>query len=160
MTTTVNFVGIGSTTNTNTRVEPIKPTNSQQSGAGFGLRAVWAIDAYLWLVLGISIVLFVAEKFFGVMSGFGLLLGDSPSFWLGMALLWGGAMLLMPTSHAGERLAKLMAPVRVTRPEWLHRSKRATREATAPQPEWKVRTAPRPTGRTGSASQRVMEMEL
>ncbi len=124
------------------------------------VRVVWIVDAFLWLMFVVSLALIGIERFFGVLSGFTLLIGPLPALLLSLSLNIGVAATLASMTHAGERLAKLMAPVRVNRPEWLHRSKRATREATAPQPEWKVRTAPRSAGRNGTASQRIMEMEL
>lgn len=136
----------------NTRGQTQTQGASEQGRSGSdALRLVWAADAFLWLVALTAIMLAVVEQWFGVFSGFTLLVGPTPALLLGVALMVGGAAYLASTTRAGDRLAQLMAPVRF--PQF---GKRQTVEATAPQ--WKVRTTPQRPRAT--ASQRVMDMEL
>ena len=152
---TTNNWWVSATTNTNLEVDTNTPTNREQSGAGFdALRIVWAVDAFLWLMCAVSVALMGIEKFFAVMSGFTLLIGPTPALLLSLSLNVGVAATLASMTHAGERLGRVMAPVRFPR---FARGRRGTVEATAPQ--WKVRTQPR-ARRTGAASRRVMDMEV
>ncbi len=153
---TANSWWVGATTNTNPEVDTNAPTNQEQSGAGLdALRIVWALDAFLWLVTGVAVALAAVERWFGVFSGFTLLIGPTPALLLALSLNVGVAAALASTYHAGDRLARLMAPVRFGR-FWRRTSARV--EATTPQ--WKVRTTPKPAQRRTSASRRVMEMEI
>lgn len=151
--TTANNWWVSATTNTNLEVDTNKPTNQEQSGAGFdALRLVWAVDAFLWLTFAVSVALIGIERFFGVLSGFTLLIGPTPALLLSLSLNVGVAATLASMTKAGERLAHIMAPVRFPR------RKATTMEATAPQ--WKVRNTPRPQRSRGTASRRVMNMEV
>lgn len=137
----------------------IAAANSTPRQGFDALRLVWAVDAFLWLTFGVAVALIGVERFFGVLSGFTLLIGPLPALLLSLSLNVGVAATLASMTKAGERLARLMAPVRFPR---FPSGKRTTVEATAPQPEWTVRTQPRTqqAQRRSSASQRVMEMEL
>ncbi len=130
--------------------------SAQEINVDWLTRTLSVVDAWLWIVFVLLFVAREAEQFWGVLSGFTLLLGPYPTLLAGAALIVGGAAYLTATTHAGHRLLCLM---------WWLRNGRgaatATVEATTPQPEWKVRTQPRTqTQRRGKASQRVMEMEL
>ena len=156
MITTANYVGIGTPANTSPEVDQSKPTNRER-GEGNAVRLIWLADAYLWLALVVCLALIAIEKWFGVMSGFTLLIGPTPALLLGLALIFGGAAYMAASTHAGARMAALMAPVRFAWPERTPSPRPACAQDTA---RWKVRTTPRAGSGRGAASRRVMDMEV
>lgn len=118
-----------------------------------------AVCAWLWIVCGLLLIVRQVEISFGVLSGFCLLIGPYPAVIGCLAIVFGGAAYIASVTHAGLWLHRVLWWLRFG---WRPRATQTvTVEATAPQPEWTVRTQPRTqTQRRSSASQRVMDMEL
>ena len=149
---------IGATTNTSPEVNQSAPTNSGQ-GSAVLVRYVWYLDAYLWLALCVCLLLIAIEKWFGVLSGFTAIVGATPALLLGLALIFGGAAYLAATTRAGARMARVMAPVRLSWPTFAASPRPAYAQDT---PQWRVRTTPRSaaSSKRSSASRRVMEANI
>ena len=158
MITTANYVGIGTPANTSPEVDQSKPTNRER-GEGNAVRLIWLADAYLWLALCVCLLLIAIEKWFGVLSGFTAIVGATPALLLGLALIFGGAAYLAATTRAGARMARVMAPVRLSWPTFAASPRPAYAQDT---PQWRVRTTPRSaaSSKRSSASRRVMEANI
>jgi len=147
----------------NTRGTSDQQQPSEQSGgaSGMAIRYVWTLDALLWLMTGILLLMAATEYFFHVWSGFSLLIGVTPTLQVGIVLIVAGSIGLTAFTDAGSRLARLMAPVRIPRrPARTQTPRHATtmRPAYAQDTaQWTVRTEPRTRS---AASRRVMEREL
>jgi hypothetical protein len=139
---TNSFVGVVEQQHNTRGTNATQGPPEQGIGASHLERRLWRLDIYLWLVFGVAIVIRESEEFFGVLSGFTLLMGPYPAMVLTLVLIFGGAAgllnLRMPQLPAGKQ-----APAFASETD-----------------AFTVRTAPRPAPSRSRASRRVMDMEI
>ncbi len=129
--------------------KPTQEAAGKSGGASDWLPTVWKITAFLGVTFALLLAEIAIEMFFGVFSGFTLLFGPYPAMGFAALLSFGLAAYIVVVGRV---------------PAWQTVTVRSVAMASeTPRPQakqWKVRTAPRPAGRRGTASRRVMESEL
>ena len=93
--TTENFVGLVNQPNQASGQDVQTDAAGQSRARQALIRRVWLVDAYLWIALGINLAVIAAEQYFGVLSGATVLMGEVPALLLALALILGGAALLL-----------------------------------------------------------------
>jgi len=154
--TTNSFVAVvpqQHNTRGNTRAQG---ASEQSGGAGDWLTAMLCTAcAWLLIVEVLLIVVRQIEIWFGILSGFWLLIGPFPTTLLMLAIAFGGAAYITSVTHMGLWMHRALWWLRFG---WRRPAATATVEATTPQ--WRVRTTPRTRRTRGAASRRVMDMEV
>jgi len=126
----------------------ISAGNSTVKKTSDWLPTIHRITAYLAVTSALLFVDAALEAFFGVFSGFTLLFGPYPAMTFAALLSFGLAAYFV--------FAWRM-------PTWRPAPATMAMASETPRPEakqWKVRTTPHAPGKRGTASRRVMDMEL
>ena len=140
--TTENFVGLVNQPNQSRGSETQTDAAEQSRDRKQLIRRVWLVDAYLWIALGVNLAVIALENYFGVLSGATVLMGEVPALLLALALIFGGAGLLMNSWGDFVRVVKERAAVPEIKPAAAARPAFA-QETPSIDPGWTVRNTPR-----------------